>query len=177
MAKAHTDRSRPFWRRKRLEEMTRAEWESLCDGCGRCCLMKLEYEDTGEIDFTSVACRLLDARSCRCTDYANRRAQVEDCVKLTPRRVRTLKWLPPTCAYRLVDEGRDLYWWHPLVSGDPDTVHQAGVSVRGRVLSEDAAGPPENHIVKWPGRVPPKAAAEPAGCRGCARGPRRARFG
>src|SRR5580765_5127264 len=100
---------RPFWKTKRLEEMTRAEWESLCDGCARCCLVKLEYEDTGGIDFTNIACRLLDTDSCRCTDYPNRREHVKDCVRLTPARVRKIKWLPPTCAYRLVDEGHDLY--------------------------------------------------------------------
>ena len=156
------DPSEPFWRTKRLEEMTSAEWESLCDGCGRCCLVKLEYEDTGAIDFTDIACRLLDTRSCRCTDYRHRRTQVEDCVKLTPRRVRNIKWLPPSCAYRLVDDGRDLYWWHPLVSGDPQTVHQAGISVRGRVRSETDAGPAEDHIVRWPARIPRKAAQEAA---------------
>lgn len=152
----------PFWRTKRLEEMTAAEWESLCDGCGRCCLVKLEYEDTGAIDFTDIACRLLDTHSCRCRDYKHRRTHVEDCVKLTPRRLRSIRWLPPSCAYRLVDEGRDLYWWHPLVSGDPQTVHLAGISVRGRVRSEDeVTGPPEEHIVRWPGRIPPRAAQKP----------------
>ena len=139
----------PFWRRKTLTEMNREEWESLCDGCAKCCLVKLEYEDTGEVDNTDIACRLLDTRSCRCSDYANRQTKVPDCLSLTPRRVRRLRWLPATCAYRLVAEGRDLYWWHPLVSGDPESVHQAGMSVRGRVVSEDRAGAPENHIVDW----------------------------
>ena len=121
----------PFWRVKRLEEMTGAEWESLCDGCGRCCLNKLEDEDTGEIAWTDVACRLLDGETCRCRDYANRQALVPDCIPLNPETVRSLTWLPPTCGYRLVEEGHDLYWWHPLVSGDPETVHEAGISVRG----------------------------------------------
>ena len=138
-----------FWRRKTLNQMTREEWESLCDGCAKCCLVKLEYEDTGEVDHTNLACRLLDTHSCRCTDYPNRQKRVPDCLTLTPRRVRRLSWLPATCAYRLVAEGRDLYWWHPLVSGDPESVHEAGISVRGRVVSEDEAGEPENHIVHW----------------------------
>jgi uncharacterized cysteine cluster protein YcgN (CxxCxxCC family) len=148
----------PFWRRKRLEEMTGAEWESLCDGCGRCCLNKLEDIDTGEIAWTDVACRLLDGTSCRCSDYRNRRRKVADCVKLTPVSVRRLSWLPPSCAYRLVAEGRDLYWWHPLVSGDPETVHAAGVSVRGRTVSEDdfPVDRLEARIVAWPGKIPRK---------------------
>jgi uncharacterized cysteine cluster protein YcgN (CxxCxxCC family) len=139
----------PFWRQKTLAEMNRQDWESLCDGCAKCCLVKLEYEDTGEVDNTDIACRLLDTQSCRCSDYANRQKRVPDCLSLTPRRVRRLRWLPSTCAYRLVAEGRDLYWWHPLVSGDPESVHEAGISVRGRVVSEDKAGAPENHIVDW----------------------------
>lgn len=126
----------PFWRNKPLEEMTTAEWESLCDGCGRCCLNKLEDEDTGTIHLTSLACSLLDLGSCGCSDYANRREKMPDCVQITPEKARTLPWLPPTCAYRLVAEGRDLAWWHPLVSGTRDTVHQAGVSVRGWARSE-----------------------------------------
>lgn len=143
----------PFWREKPLSAMTPAEWESLCDGCARCCLIKLEDEDTAEIWFTDVACRLLDAESCRCTDYANRSERVPGCVPLSPDNVAELSWLPPTCAYRLVGEGRDLYWWHPLVSGDSETVHLAGVSVRGRVLGEEevAEADLEDRIVEWPG--------------------------
>ena len=147
----------PFWQAKRLEQMTQAEWESLCDGCGRCCLNKLEEEGTGNTFFTDVACRLLDTAACRCRDYANRKAKVPDCVKLTAHSVQRIPWLPPTCAYRLLAEGRDLYWWHPLLSGDPETVHLAGVSVRGRVkLSEDDVPDDklEEHIVSWPGKVP-----------------------
>ena len=121
-----------FWKTKTLEEMSNAEWESLCDGCARCCLEKLEDEDTGKIYFTHVSCKLLDSGLCACKDYPNRSDKVPDCVRLTPENVRTLNWLPPSCGYKLVAEGRDLYWWHPLISGDPNTVHEAGVSVRGR---------------------------------------------
>ena len=141
---------KPFWQRKTLAEMTKAEWESLCDGCGKCCLHKLEDIDTGEISQTNVACRLLDLGSCRCSDYRNRRKKVHDCLVLTPAMIGTLKWLPATCGYRLIDEGKTLHWWHPLVSGDPDTVHQAGISVRGRAISETKAGELEEHIVDWP---------------------------
>src|SRR5215467_13492533 len=136
--KPMTDPDVPFWQRKSLTEMSDAEWESLCDRCGRCCLVKLEDEDTAATYFTDVGCRLLDGQSCSCRDYPRRSEKVDDCVRLTPKVVHEIKWLPPTCAYRLLDEGKDLYWWHPLVSGDPDTVHQARISVRGRVRdSED----------------------------------------
>ncbi len=140
----------PFWRRKTLAEMTRGEWESLCDGCAKCCLDKLEDDDTGEISYTEVACRLLDLGTCRCTDYANRKRFVPDCVVLTARTVTRLTWLPSTCAYRLISEGKDLEWWHPLVSGDPETVHRAGISVRGRAVPEALAGDLEDHVVRWP---------------------------
>jgi uncharacterized cysteine cluster protein YcgN (CxxCxxCC family) len=144
----------PFWQRKTLEEMTREEWESLCDGCGRCCLHKLRYDGTDELGFTNVACRLLDTDTCRCTRYATRHRYVPDCVTLTPAEVRAIDWLPPSCAYRLVAEGKPLAWWHPLVSGTPDTVHQAGVSVRGRAVGEREAGPLDHHLVDWPGKLP-----------------------
>jgi uncharacterized cysteine cluster protein YcgN (CxxCxxCC family) len=149
-----------FWKTKTLEEMSEAEWESLCDGCARCCLEKLEDEDTGKIYFTHVSCTLLDTGLCACKDYPNRSAKVSDCVRLAPENVRTLNWLPPSCGYRLVAEGRDLYWWHPLVSGDPNTVHEAGVSVRGRVAaSEDEVDDAdlEDHIVRWPVILPKRA--------------------
>lgn len=150
-----------FWREKTLAELSEAEWESLCDGCGRCCLNKLEDQDTGEVFWTNVACRLFDSESCRCLDYPNRNAKVADCIALTAQNVPALTWLPPTCGYRLVAEGRDLYWWHPLVSGDPDTVHDAGISVRGRTLSEldIPEADLENHVVKWPGKAPGKRVA------------------
>lgn len=127
---------RPFWQTKRLDEMTPEEWESLCDGCGRCCLHKLENEETGDLFYTRVACRLLDAQSCRCRDYPNRLRHVPDCLRLTPDRVREFGWLPETCGYRLVAEGKPLRAWHPLVSGDPESVHRAGISVRGALLSD-----------------------------------------
>src|SRR5438552_12296128 len=149
-----------FWKTKTLEEMSGPAWDSLCDGCGRCCLNKLEEEDTGRIYYTSVGCRLFDEASCRCKDYVNRQAFVEDCLQLTPENVPETPWLPPTCGYRLIAEGKDLYWWHPLVSGDPDTVHEAGVSVRGRVQgteSEIADADLEDHIVQWPALLPKRA--------------------
>jgi uncharacterized cysteine cluster protein YcgN (CxxCxxCC family) len=127
----------PYWKTKSLEEMDRTEWESLCDGCGKCCLSKLEDADTGEIYWTTVACRLFDAGLCRCSDYANRFKRVPDCVGLTPANVRTISWLPATCAYRVLAEGGDLAWWHPLVSGRPETVHEAGVSTLGRVTASE----------------------------------------
>jgi uncharacterized protein len=144
----------PFWKTKSLDEMSDAEWESLCDGCGRCCLHKLRDEDTNELAFTNVACRLLNLETCRCADYTRRQRWVPDCVRLTPREVRQIDWLPPSCAYRRLADGKDLAWWHPLVSGDPDSVHQAGISIRGRAVSERDAGPFEHHIVDWPGRPP-----------------------
>ena len=155
------DKAEPFWRSKKLEDMSASEWESLCDGCGRCCLVKLEDEDTGEIHFTDLGCRLLDGQSCRCTDYARRRRRVRDCVKLTPEGARTLTWLPRTCGYRLVAEGRDLAWWHPLVSGSSETVHEAGISVRGRVAASEVDVPIElwvDRIVKWPNLTPKRSA-------------------
>jgi len=158
---ARSGEKEPFWRTKSLDEMNEQEWESLCDGCGRCCLNKLEDWDTGEISWTNVACRLFDDKTCRCGDYPNRHAKVPDCIALTAENVPELTWLPPTCGYRLVAERRDLYWWHRLVSGDPDTVHEAGISARGRTQSEKRISDAEleDHIVAWPGENPGKRIA------------------
>ena len=154
----------PFWR-KPLEKLTKKEWESLCDGCGRCCLVKLEDEDTAEIHYTNIVCTLFDAASCRCSDYKNRQKKVPDCISLSMKNVRELGWLPPTCAYRLRAEDKDLHWWHPLVSGSSETVHEAGISVQGR------AGPSEDdialedypdYIVKWPAKFPKGKTAKSA---------------
>ncbi|MFG1373947.1 YcgN family cysteine cluster protein [Xanthobacter oligotrophicus] len=147
----------PFWRAKPLSAMSATEWESLCDGCGRCCLVKLEDEDTGQVAYTDVACRLLDDATCRCSDYERRSEIVSDCVRLTPESVAELNWLPPTCAYRLVGEGKDLPFWHPLVSGEAGSVAAAGITVAGKVAgSENEFGLFElvDHIVAWPVRWP-----------------------
>ncbi len=163
--RASAPAKQPFWKEKSLDELNPAEWESLCDGCGRCCLVKLEDEDTGEIHFTDLGCKLLDGTTCRCSDYRRRRQRVRDCLKLTPSSVRTLGWLPPTCGYRLIAEGRDLFWWHPLVSGSPESVHEAGVSVRGRVAAletEVKLDDYPNYIVSWPKKVPKAAKGKAA---------------
>jgi uncharacterized cysteine cluster protein YcgN (CxxCxxCC family) len=137
-----------FWEVKTLEQMSREEWESLCDGCGKCCIHKLEDEETGELHATNVACRLLDRRSGRCTDYKHRKLYVPECVRLTPAKLKQLDWLPSTCAYRLLADGDDLPDWHPLITGDPESVHRAGQSVRGWTVSEDEAGDLEHHLVE-----------------------------
>ena len=140
----------PFWQRKSLSEMSKTEWESLCDGCARCCLNKLENDSTGEVQYTDVACRLLDLDICRCVSYDDRKRYVPDCHILNPRNVKRLSWLPATCAYRLIDEGKNLHWWHPLISGDPETGHEAGISVRGRVVAERDTDDLEGRVVGWP---------------------------
>ncbi|MCF6196470.1 MAG: YcgN family cysteine cluster protein [Emcibacter sp.] len=137
----------PFWQIKKLAEMSLDEWESLCDGCGQCCLHKLEDEDTGDIAFTNVACRLLDVTSCQCRNYAARKKLVPDCVVLTPDQVSDFPWLPESCAYRLISEGKSLNSWHPLISGTADSVHKAGISVQGRAISERDAGDLQDHII------------------------------
>lgn len=141
---------RPFWRQKSLAEMTPGEWESLCDGCAKCCLEKLEDQETGEVSYTDVGCALLDIDTCRCTNYDGRARAMPDCVRLSALNITALSWLPSSCAYLLLAQGRDLADWHPLVSGDPGSVHAAGMSVRGRVAAERDAGDLEDHIVTWP---------------------------
>jgi uncharacterized protein len=138
-----------FWELP-IGALDRAEWEALCDGCGRCCLHKLEDEDTGEVIETNVACRLLDHANARCSDYKHRKAFVPDCLRLTPRLVEQISWLPPTCAYRLRADGKPLPPWHYLLTGSRESMVLAGVCVAGRVVSEDDAGPLEHHVVEWP---------------------------
>jgi uncharacterized cysteine cluster protein YcgN (CxxCxxCC family) len=151
----------PFWETKTLAEMTAQEWESLCDGCGRCCLVKLEDEDTERVVYTDLACHMFDGESCRCRDYPNRQREVPDCLQLTPESVPKLGWLPPSCAYRRLAEGRSLPAWHPLITGDPDTVHLSGASVRGLVeplkdgfslvdMAENDMDSLMERIVDWP---------------------------
>ena len=137
-----------FWELP-LEALDREEWEALCDGCGRCCLHKLEDADTGEVIQTNVACRLLDRKTALCSDYRHRKAFVPDCLRLTPQLVAQIAWLPPTCAYRLRADGEPLPEWHYLLTGSRESFVRAGVSVTGRVVSEDDAGPHEHHIVEW----------------------------
>ncbi|TAN55940.1 MAG: YcgN family cysteine cluster protein [Rhodospirillales bacterium] len=140
-----------FWRDRPLSDLTKSEWESLCDGCGLCCLHKLDYtQDGGTIVYTEVACRLLDVVSCRCVNYKNRRHFVPDCISLTPAALKMIPWLPKTCAYRRLSEGKDLPRWHPLLTGDPNSVHRARQSVRGRAIPEEKAGNIEDHEVDWP---------------------------
>jgi uncharacterized cysteine cluster protein YcgN (CxxCxxCC family) len=136
----------PFWRRKTLEQMTAREWESLCDGCGLCCLVRFEDEETGEIIPTRVHCKLFDPQSCRCSDYPSRHQYVPECIKLTPHNIEALQWMPKSCAYRRLHEGRDLPDWHPLLTGDPESPHRAGVSVRGQTVSEEALAEPEDAL-------------------------------
>ena len=139
----------PFWEQP-IEALTRDQWEALCDGCGKCCLHKVEDEVTGRIYPTNVACKLLDLNSCRCADYRHRRMHVPDCIRLTRRSIDNYPWLPSTCAYVLRANGQPLPDWHYLVCGDQEAVHRAGISVKGRAISELHAGPLENHIVEQP---------------------------
>ncbi|WP_374408498.1 YcgN family cysteine cluster protein [Pelagerythrobacter sp.] len=138
-----------FWELP-LADLSREEWEALCDGCGRCCLHKIEDADTGEIADTNVACKLLDTQTACCSDYRHRKAYVPDCLRLTLKIVGEVEWLPETCAYRRRAAGQPLPDWHYLLSGDRDAVKRAGVSVAGRVIGETEAGPLEHHIVEWP---------------------------
>ena len=144
----------PFWKRKSLADMTAQEWESLCDGCGKCCLNKLEDADTGEVALTRVACRLFDDATCRCGQYEIRKTLVPECIQLTPEGMKDVAYfMPETCTYRLLHEGKDLYWWHPLVSGDPETVHQAEISARGITVAEFDIPEEdwEDYIIEEPG--------------------------
>ncbi|MEH6616752.1 MAG: YcgN family cysteine cluster protein [Porticoccus sp.] len=143
--------SQPSWVSKPFAEMSQAEWEMLCDGCAKCCLHKLEDQDTGEIFYTEVACELLDDHSCQCRDYDHRFSKVIDCLKLTPENLPEQGWLPSTCAYRLLLNGEPLPHWHPLVSGDSQSVHKEGMSVRGQVLTEKSVHEDdlEDHIIHW----------------------------
>ncbi len=147
--------AKQFWKNARLDALSPRQWESLCDGCGRCCLHKLEDEDSGEFYYTNVACRLLDPDTCRCRDYVQRKTRVPDCITLTIDSLADPAWLPSTCAYRLLAEGKPLPAWHPLVSGDPDSVLRAGHSARGRVIPETDAGTDADdllqHLVDWAG--------------------------
>ena len=138
-----------YWKHKPLAEMSQAEWEALCDGCAKCCLFKLEDIDTAEVHYTNVRCKQLDDSTGRCLDYANRATLVPDCVTITLKELKDPYWLPKSCAYRLLAEGRDLPEWHPLVSGDPDSVVSAGVRICDRTLCEDEADELENHLVDW----------------------------
>ncbi|OAI20520.1 hypothetical protein A1359_03415 [Methylomonas lenta] len=138
-----------FWETKTLAQMTTAEWESLCDGCGKCCLVKLEDEDTGEIAFTSVVCDLIDLESCRCTRYSERCTLVPECIDLKQHDFAEYKWLPSTCAYRLLTDGKPLPDWHPLNSGTVESVKDAGVSISSYAIKESQVDDPEDHIIEW----------------------------
>ena len=138
-----------FWKTKKLSEMTVQEWESLCDGCGKCCLNKLEDEDTGELYWTSVACDLIDLGTCRCTRYSERTRLVPECLDLKQHAFAEFNWLPATCAYRLLTDGEDLPDWHPLVSGNADSVHDAGVSISSYAMKESEVEDLEDHIIEW----------------------------
>ncbi len=139
--------AKPFWETKALAEMSGEEWEALCDGCGKCCLHKLEDQDTGEVRTTAVACRLLDLSTIRCRDYQNRKRLVADCLRLEAGNVDNFQWLPETCAYKLLSRGQPLAPWHPLISNDPMSVHNAGISVQGKAISEREAGDLHDHIL------------------------------
>ncbi|MGU9961856.1 MAG: YcgN family cysteine cluster protein [Candidatus Puniceispirillales bacterium WSBS_2018_MAG_OTU23] len=141
----------PFWQVTALSDMTDDEWESLCDGCGKCCVIKLEDIDTSVIHYTDVGCRLLDGDTCQCKDYSNRKAIVPDCVILTPKNLEEISWMPMSCAYRRLSEGRGLPEWHPLITGDKDSTHKAGMSVRGKIFTESDIADDDypDHITDW----------------------------
>ena len=139
--------SKPFWEEKSLEEMNHEEWESLCDGCGKCCLQKLEDEDTGEIHYTALACSLLDVETCRCKDYEQRHKKIPQCIKLNPERIHEFGFLPRTCAYRLLSEGKALPQWHPLRSGSSESVHDQGISVKRFAKHAESGDVLEHHLI------------------------------
>ncbi len=139
----------PFWKNKSLSKLSREEWELLCDSCGKCCLQKLEDEDTGDVYFTNVVCDLLDLESNRCTHYKERSILVPNCVTLTLDDLLNPYYLPSTCAYRLLAEGKDLPEWHPLISDDIGSVERSGNSIRGRVVVESEADDWEHHLIEW----------------------------
>ncbi|MCK5121802.1 MAG: YcgN family cysteine cluster protein [Methylococcales bacterium] len=138
-----------FWETKKLSEMTTKEWESICDGCGKCCLNKLEDEDTGEIFFTSVVCNLIDLDTCRCTRYLERTTLIPECLDLKQHDFSEYNWLPSTCAYRLLTDGKELPSWHPLVSGDQESVKDAGVAISSFAMKESDVDDLEDHIIEW----------------------------
>jgi uncharacterized cysteine cluster protein YcgN (CxxCxxCC family) len=140
-----------YWEQKPLTELSEQEWESLCDGCAKCCLHKLEDEDSGEVFYTKIRCRYLLEESCSCSEYTRRSELVPHCIKLRPQELSSYHWLPSTCAYRLLAEGKPLFDWHPLISGDPNSVHEAGISIRGRTISDEFVHPDgyDEHIVHW----------------------------
>jgi uncharacterized cysteine cluster protein YcgN (CxxCxxCC family) len=144
----------PYWETKTLAEMSPSEWEGLCDGCGLCCVIRFEDEDTGEVIPTRVHCKLFDPEVCSCSDYANRKAQVPDCIRLTPARLETMDWLPETCGYVRRANNLPLPEWHHLVCGDREEIHRRGMSTRGWTVSEVDAGDLENHIIEWPEERP-----------------------
>lgn len=139
----------PDWIDKPLSELTKEQWESLCDGCGKCCMAKLQDEDTAKIYYTNVACELFDADKCRCTDYENRTRRVPDCISLSIQRPHEFAWLPTSCAYRLRFESKPLHTWHPLLTGNLNSTHEMNCSVKDRVISSKNAGPLEHHLVEW----------------------------
>lgn len=149
MDKATTDTTPKFWEKKPLAQLSPQEWEALCDGCAKCCLLRLEDEESGEVYVTNIVCRYLNEDDCRCSDYPNRSLNVPDCVSVTPELLQDPYWLPSTCAYRILAEGKALPDWHPLVSGTPDSVISSGNSIQGRVVCETEADDPEFHLIQW----------------------------
>jgi len=141
----------PFWKYRKLREMSPIEWEEICDGCGKCCLHKIIDEKTNIVQYTNISCSLFCTKTCRCTSYQNRNHLIHTCMVLTPSRVEQFYWLPKTCAYRLLSQGKELPWWHPLVSGDPGLIHRLGYSVKGKTISENYIHPLQikKHIISW----------------------------